>query len=283
VPTIRQATSFDTSEIAEFLDHASLIHRHLDWTPLFDWIDSAPFLIYSLDQQLKGILVCPPDPPGVAWIKCYACEQAGESISIFASLLSEAKRLIPATINYIFAIGLNDWFKQTLQKRNFERFQDVIVLKYQHKPFYKLGKSQATTRPMEFFDIKEVAKVDQTSFDSIWTITADGLKSAFFQSEHASVAEINGKIVGYELSTANQYSAHLARVAVLPEHQQKNIGVQLVSEMVSSYLNRGINEITVNTQDTNQASLNLYKKIGFYPTGDRFPIYRISVSAITGQ
>ena len=283
MPTILQATSSDTSEIADFLDRAKLVHRHLDWTPLLDWIDCPPFLKYYFNQHLEGILACPPEPPGVAWIKCFACNQTSDSASIFSSLLVEAKKYLPLSVNHIFALGLNEWFKYILQTNNFEKFQDVIVLRYEHKPLEKIVKGVTTVRPMELLDIDEVARIDQTSFESIWTITSSGLKSAFFQAEHTSVAEINGKIIGYELSTANQFSAHLARVAVLPEFQNENIGYQLVSEMVTYFLKQGITEITVNTQDVNHASLKLYKKIGFMTTGDRFPIYRIPVSAITGQ
>jgi ribosomal-protein-alanine N-acetyltransferase len=283
VPTVLQATSSDTSEIASFLDRAKLVHRHLDWTPLLDWIDSPPFLKYYLNQHLEGILACPPEPPGVAWIKCFACNQASEPASIFQSLLIEAKKYLPSSVDYIIALGLNEWFKYILQTNNFEKFQDVIVLRYEHKPLEIIVKGVTTVRPMELFDIDEVARIDQTSFEPIWAISSSGLESAFFQAEHTSVAEINGKIVGYELSTANQFSAHLARVAVLPDFQHENIGFQLVSEMVTYFLNRGIAEITVNTQDVNHASLNLYKKTGFIPTGDRFPIYRIPISAITGQ
>ena len=94
---------------------------------------------------------------------------------------------------------------------------------------------------MELSDIEVVARIDQTSFEPIWTISVSGLKSAFFQAKHSSVAEINGKIIGYELSTANQFSAHLARVAVFPEFQNAKIGSHLVSEMITHFLNQGIN------------------------------------------
>lgn len=275
MPTILQATASDTREIAAFLDQAKLVHRHLDWTPLLDWVDSPPFLKYYLNQQLVGILAIPPDPPGVAWIKCFASNQIYDSSSLFSTLLVEAKNNLPASINHIFALGLNNWFVQILQKNNFEKYQDIIVLRVEHKPLGKLIKGRAKVRPMELLDIDEVARIDQAAFEPIWAISASGLKSAYLQAEHTSVAEVNGKIVGYELSTSNQFSAHLARVAVLPEFQRGNIGVHLVSEMLTYFLDQGIKEITVNTQDTNHVSLNLYNKLGFTPTGERFPIYRM--------
>jgi [ribosomal protein S18]-alanine N-acetyltransferase len=283
VPTLIQATSSDTSEIANFLDQAKLVYRHLDWTPLLDWVDYAPFLKYYQNQQLEGILACPPDPPGVCWIKCFASNQASDSGVLFHSLLAKAKLAMPSPVEHIYSLGLNEWFEKILKLNGFEHFQDVIVLKYGHKLLEEKLGGAVIIRPMELSDIGEVARIDHASFEPIWTISASGLQSAFFQAEHASVAEINGNPIGYELSTANLFSAHLARVAVLPEHQHEKIGFQLVNGMINYFLKRGIKEITVNTQDVNHASLNLYKKIGFFPTGDRFPVYRIPISAITGQ
>ena len=80
-----------------------------------------------------------------------------------------------------------------------------------------------------------------------------------------------------ELSTANDFSAHLARVAVLPQFQHEHIGHQLVEDMIDSFFQKGISSITVNTQSTNHASLRLYKKIGFRPTGDQFPVYGLPI------
>ncbi len=277
MPTINQALISDTSEIALFIEHASLSHRHLDWTPLFDWIHENPFLIYKQDNNIDGILACPPDPDQVAWIKCFACSSKNDSQVIFSSLLCEAKNDLSHRVNHLYALGLNDWFKQLLEANQFDIYQEVVVLSYNSKTFNTMPMCKATIRPMELHDIDEVARVDYLSFEPIWSISHKGLQAAFFQSEHASVAEFEDKIVGYELSTANQYSAHLARVAVLPQFQHEQIGYHLVDEMIRSFHQRGIHEITVNTQNTNHVSLKLYQKIGFNPTGDRFQIYRIEV------
>jgi [ribosomal protein S18]-alanine N-acetyltransferase len=277
VPHISQAKSSDTSKVAQFLDHASLIQRHLDWTPLLDWIETSPFLQYIEEDRLHGILVCPPDPVNVSWIKCFACNTPVKVNEIFASLLFQARKLLSNEVDYFYALGLQDWFIKILDHTGFIKFQDVVILTLIQSAFKKSQTRKAFIRPMELNDIESVALVDHQSFEPIWTISTKSLEAAFFQSAHASVAEMDGEIVGYELSTANNFSAHLARVAVLPQFQHEHLGYQLVEEMIGSFLRRGISAITVNTQSTNHASLQLYKKIGFKPTGDQFPVYRLSV------
>ncbi len=274
---ISQAKSSDTSKVAQFLDHASLIQRHLDWTPLLDWIETPPFLQYIEDDRLHGILVCPQDPVNVSWIKCFACNTPDKVNEIFGSLLIQARKLLLNQVDYFYALGLQDWFIKILDHAGFIKFQDVVVLSLVQNTFQKSQTRKAFLRPMELNDIELVAAVDRQSFEPIWTISTKDLEAAFFQSAHASVAEMDGVIVGYELSTANNFSAHLARVAVLPQFQHEHIGCQLVEEMIESFLRGGISTISVNTQSTNHASLHLYKKIGFKTTGDQFPVYRLSV------
>ena len=281
--SIQQTSSSDSSEISQFLESCSLIHRHLDWLPLMDWTNSVPFLKYLVNDQLEGIFVSPPDPPGIAWIKCFASRNQSDASHIFTSLLDHALNMLPTETLPLLALGLQDWFIKILVLNDFRLIQKVVVLKHKRALPKLLHKPSVLIRPMQLEDIQEVYVVDRTSFEPIWTVSIQGLKAAFFQSARATVAEMEGKIIGYEISTANNFSAHLARVAVLPEFQKKNIGFLLVHAMIESFYQIGIREITVNTQDTNKASINLYQKAGFQLSGDQFPIFQYYNALNTGQ
>jgi len=277
VPNISQANASQSSRIAQFLEHASLVHRHLDWTPLLDWIDESPFLLKSEKDQITGILACPQDPEMVSWVKCFACARYGIANDLFVSLISEARTILARQVDYIYALGLQNWFITLLEKNDFRFFQDVVVLTLDNWSPHSTQTNNVFTRPMELSDLSAVTKIDHQSFEPIWTISAKGLEAAFVQCAHAAVAEINGVIVGYELSTANDFSAHLARVAVIPDFQHAQIGHQLVHDMIGHFIQKKVTSITVNTQSNNIASLNLYKKVGFIETGDRFPVFRSPV------
>jgi ribosomal-protein-alanine N-acetyltransferase len=232
---------------------------------------------------MEGIFVSPPDPPGVAWIKSFACRKQLESYQIFKSLLEQALNLLPIGTLQLLAIGLQDWFIKLLTMNDFRLIQKVVVLKHKQVFSKSLINPSVFIRPMQLDDITAVAEVDQTSFEPIWTVSSQGLKAAFFQSARASVAEMGGKIIGYELSTANSFSAHLARIAVLPEFQKEKIGFQLVHAMIEFFYKMGIRDITVNTQDSNHASISLYQKAGFQMTGDQIPVFQYKPTLNTGQ
>ena len=273
--TVRQARKQDIPSVTEFLNEALLVHRHLDWRPLMDWIDREPFLLRYNGNQLTALLSCAPDPAGIAWIHAFAVESWSAQIeAIWQSLLTPASQMILSTSCEIYTVSLSDWYTRLLKSSGFHRYQNIIVLYWGKTiPPRQPAPPEVLIRPMEISDLEEVAAVDRLSFEPAWVISRESLERAFLQSSHANVAEIDGRIIGYELSTSTHLSAHLARLAVLPGFTRAHIGYNLVFEMLLFFTSQGIWQITVNTQDTNTGSLALYKTIGFFQTGDEFPVY----------
>ncbi len=274
--TIRQAHDRDAGAIANLVSDAAFVHRHLDWTPLLDWINFSPFLLLEKDDVLTGLLACPQDPKDITWIKAFAATQYSEPLVVFTSLLDKiiVENLIP--YGSLYALGLQDWFIKILENHHFVEFQKVVVLMHEGIKTPLPPPITALVRPMELDDVEEIAVVDRESFESMWVISPQALKLAYLQSAHASVVEVDGKLIGYELSTANGASAHLARVAVLPIYQNENVASNLVHNMISYFHRNNIFSITVNTQQENNSSQAVYRKMGFHLTGERYPIYRLT-------
>ena len=271
--TIRPAAKSDIPAIASFLASARYIHRHLDWRSTIEWVGNQPFCLLEESNRIVGLLAFPQDPPGISWIRCYACAPLFSPTKIWGELFAESLKMDETQKAVICAVGLQEWFSTLLTLNNFSHFQDIIVLAWNRKlpqlrplpPLFEL-------RPMLEADIEEVAKVDQKSFEALWVNSAETLHLAFQQSEFAEVIEHNGEIVGYQMSTANQFSAHLARLAVHPDFQRHGIGYSLVNSMFLYFRKQNIMQITVNTQQTNSSSLTLYRDLGFEVTGEHYPI-----------
>jgi ribosomal protein S18 acetylase RimI-like enzyme len=133
-------------------------------------------------------------------------------------------------------------------------------------------------RAMMAFDLPEVAKVDSSAFELLWQNALPTLERAYPQSVWATVAEADGQLVGYQLSTRNPLGVHLARLAVRPEMQGKGLGFALVADLIQQAGQHGINHLTVNTQSDNATSLALYQRMGFRETGEQYPVFQIQVS-----
>ena len=67
--------------------------------------------------------------------------------------------------------------------------------------------------------------------------------------------------------------AHLARLAVRKEAQGQGIGRALLTDLFIQMRKRGLERLTVNTQDDNVTSLALYQKTGFIRTVEQFPVF----------
>jgi ribosomal protein S18 acetylase RimI-like enzyme len=281
IPTVvRPVTEGDRQQLANLIHFQTLVHRHLDWRPPLDWIGQQPFLLVERNHLLLSALACPPDPPGVAWIRLFVVSsgmQVGRAWDQLwpaarAQLIREAKATVVAVI------PLQRWFRSLLDSSEFLFTHNVMVLAWTSRDMPPVEKgSSARIRLMKPDDLAEVQKVDQEAFTPVWQNSYSGLELAYQQSAISTVAEISGRIVGYQISTATAMGGHLARLAVQPNFQGKGIGYDLVRDLLIQFNQRGAYHVSVNTQYDNSVSLSLYAKVGFKPTGEEYPVYQLSL------
>jgi ribosomal-protein-alanine N-acetyltransferase len=254
-------------------------HRHLDWRYPLDWIGSPPFFVLEWQEQIISALACPPDPPTVAWIRLFV---ASGKISLEDSWqkLWEAARLYFVGKGQIMAaaIVLQEWYHGLLLASGFSSLQSIVMLEREGRlPVEGSLPAGMTIRPMLQYDLPAVAEVDAAAFDLIWQNSLPALELAYPQAVLATVAEMDGQVLGYQLSTRNPIGAHLARLAVRPERQGRGLGRALVVDLIQQADRHGMYRLTVNTQSDNIASLALYKNLGFHETGERYAVYQLQI------
>ncbi len=276
---ICQAQKSDSLAISRFLSTASFVHKHLDWKDVLEWVEEEPFLLHFNGDRLTGILSCAADPPGVNWIHCYAALHQTDLQETFTGFLTELQQKYRHSVTSLFSVGLQDPFCKLLEKTGFSNKQNIVVLAWNgESPPVLRCPPGILVRSMEPSDLEGVHRLDKLVFEPIWRFSESALHRAFLQSERATVAEEDDQIIGYELTTANHFSAHLARLAVHPVYQRRNIGTTLMKEMMDSFQRSGRRQITVNTQDNNASSIALYQKMNFQLSGDTFPVYTLKLN-----
>ena len=119
--------------------------------------------------------------------------------------------------------------------------------------------------------------MDADAFEPLWRVSRGNLARAFSQAAAAHVIESRGRALGYQISTGKTNGVHLARLAVRKEAQGFGFGSALAANLIVHMRQRGASLISVNTQEDNRASLALYRKLGFVPTGEAYPVYRLPV------
>lgn len=271
----------DLSRLAGFLNAAPYVHRHLDWRGPLEWLGRSPYWLAEQGGEVVGALACPPDPEEIAWIRLFGSNVDISPLEIWSLLLPQAISMLEKTgRNLLAAINLQDWFEPILKQTGFSSRQSIILLEWEgFLPPKRPIPADVLIRPMLLEDLPVVQAVDAKSFAPLWVTSLESLQLAYYQSSYCTVAEDEGGIIGYQISSQTPLAAHLARLAVIPARQGKNIGYNLVYDLLEYFMQERTWRVTVNTQDDNHTSLALYARLGFHRTGEEFPVYSREVPA----
>jgi ribosomal protein S18 acetylase RimI-like enzyme len=278
---VRRITLADLAKVSYLVNNAEYIHRHLDWRGAVDWVGKEPFLGIEYQDRLLAALACPNDGTDIGWFRIFAfLDWNTRQLTtcwemLLASLLTQIE---PGKGYTLAALGLHDWLSNLLKNSGFAHRQDIVVLQW-------MGEMRAarplppeiTLRPMLPADIPNVVSVDHHAFHPLWRHSQLELEMALQQASYASVADMNGEIIGYQISTGTPFHAHLARLAVDPGLQRLSIGYTLVWDMLGYFQKRGTSSVSVNSPSDNFSSLALYDRLNFQRTGDEYPVYTLFI------
>lgn len=276
-PNLRPAERTDYTAIYNFTNSLSNIHRHLDWRDTLEWLGHQPFLVLEENQRIIATLACPPEPPEVAWVRLFGVSMHTQLDRtwqrLFERALENLRACSPAPA--IVSLALRDWYEDMLKRNGFTYHQDIVVFLFDDQPPPPPKTDpRIRLREMREEDFENVRIIDHLAFETIWRLSQDDLRYAASKSSYCTVAELDGEIIGYTMSSSSGMYAHLARLAIHPRLQRQHLGFALVQDLLDHFINR-LNYwgVTLNTQHNNTASLALYHKIGFRETGERFPVF----------
>jgi ribosomal-protein-alanine N-acetyltransferase len=272
---VRTAVIADQQQISNLIFFESRVHRHLDWRTPLDWLGSKHYWVLEDERRITAALACPQDPPGIAWLRLFvhASHLSGPEAwsPLWEAVCTEIQSQGGATIGVISLYG---WLQNILLENNFQLTQNIVMLEWFNQSV-ELSPMPAgvTIRRMTADDLAQTVETDASAFAPLWRNSYAALQKALPQALFATVAEKDGQIIGYQLSTPNPLGAHIARLAVRKEAQGQGIGRALLTDLFIQMRKRGLERLTVNTQDDNVISLALYQKIGFIRTGEQFPVF----------
>jgi ribosomal protein S18 acetylase RimI-like enzyme len=277
---VRPAVLTDQRQIANLIHFSSHLHRHLDWRNPLDWIGSPPFYVIESQGEVVAALGCPPDPPSVAWVRLFVNSGKIPVRESWQMLWERARTELAHRGQFVAAaIVLQEWLHDLLLSSGFASRQSIVMLEHDSGvPAEMALSAEISMRPMLQFDLPAVAEVDTSAFELLWQNTLPVLEQAYPQAVWPTVAEMDGQVIGYQLSTRNPLGVHLARLAVRPTVQGKGLGYALVANLIQQAGRYGISHLTVNTQSDNATSMALYQRMGFRETGERYPVYQMQVS-----
>ncbi len=274
---ILQLNGKDQRAVRQFLQKDVCAQQHLGWQHALTWLGYQPFLGLMREGELSGVLACPPDEDGVTWLRLFAAARQSWIGSVWTMLWPAARAWLEekTTIEFVNTLLVEPWLQGLLESSGFTAGTNVVVLAWEDLGVISEKRIDAIQpRSMREDDFLQVYEIDQVAFKRPWRNSLSQIERAFRASAIATVAELEGRVIAYQISTASSRGGHLARLAVEPGFQQHGIGSALVVDVLERFLDQGVVRVTVNTQEDNQASLELYRKLGFRRTDEEYAFYQ---------
>jgi ribosomal-protein-alanine N-acetyltransferase len=239
-------------------------------------LGESPFYVAAEQQHLTGCLACPPDIPEIAWIRLFVAEPGRAIHALWDALWGMAREAArEAGAHVAAALPTSEWMPPLLEGAGFRKVNEVIFLERDSGAAAPAGHSPVSIRTLRASELPSVTEVDHRAFHPLWQLSEHALAMALSQSMLATVAEKDGRIVGYQITTLSSAGAHLARLAVDPPLQRGGIGSLLVADALYQLRRRRLGRVSVNTQADNHVSQRLYTRLGFAPNGQAFPVYTL--------
>jgi ribosomal-protein-alanine N-acetyltransferase len=172
---------------------------------------------------------------------------------------------------------LNPWLATHLPALGFKPTTEVITFSRSGPYLPPPLRADLILRTARSDDIEAVRAVDNEAFAPIWQYSTRDLNDASRHAAHFTLAEMNGRVVGYQLAAVHLDNAHLVRLAISPRLQGIGVGSMLLGETIEYFLKHKHPHMTVNTQTDNTPSQQLYHRFGFVKTDHRVPIWTTAV------
>ena len=114
-------------------------------------------------------------------------------------------------------------------------------------------------------DRPRVLAVDSLAFDAFWQLHQGGLDDALGATP-AVRFRVHGRgdrLDGYVIGGRGAATGYVQRLAVHPSARGQGLGRSMVADVLQWMRGRGASRALVNTQQTNEAALALYRSCGF--------------------
>lgn len=264
------------TEVLDLIGYSYQRHMHLDWYEADEWFDSVGGIVQLAwrGKQLVGMLGASYPSDGMAWLRLAALADGVSEQEVMGRLWTPlAHAMIAAGVRTCWVLAFEPWIDYAVTPLGLRQVETLVTLRREGDALPYIAAHGVTLHTATINDVDGMAAVDQAAFAPPYPMSAHDMRRAVRTSAISTVARLNGRIVGFQISTRHGDQGHLARLAVLPEVQGRDIGALLTRECIAAFLRRQVESVSVNTQASNERSLKTYQALGFERTGYDVPIY----------
>jgi len=167
-----------------------------------------------------------------------------------------------------------DWLRPPLFGAGFALTEEVQYFELSRLQRWQpaiLPTTELTLRPGHVADLTTLALIDTAAFPPLWHFDSTMLRELLLTSR-LQVALHQDALIGYTALTTSGDNAHLARLAIHPDWQGHGWGKALLYDALRYAKAEGVQTVALNTQVHNHTAQQLYRTVGFRPTGRITPV-----------
>jgi ribosomal-protein-alanine N-acetyltransferase len=266
---VRLLTSDDLPLILRLLNTSEYIYQRFTLEELPALLKHYPTVGMFSGDSLRGFLLSQTVNAPSAWIGGFGVSwtESSSYLKLLDMLLEHLrKHLIIRGARYLYYSGNdmhNDWLRDTLLPRGFAPYRLLYAYDKFDYSVPATGNLQVKLRPVETHDIPALLAIEEACFEDLWRYDALSFADIAATHPYFVVAELNGKVIGYQFNALDGEFGYLVRIAVHPSASGEGIGVRLMSEAIEFFKKARVLRIMLNSQDDNIRAHRLYEWFGF--------------------
>lgn len=255
-------------------------HTHLDWYMADEWLDhhAGAISLAWQNRRLMGVMGFSVPLHDTVWMRLLAVRDAAPTRDVLRALWDDARVLLTAQrVKSASLLMFADWVGAYTADFGMGQVEMVVTMKRNGGDLPRQLNIRPILHPAEYEDLPTMISIDHAAFAPPWQLAPDDLRAALRIASSCKLAYVDGRVVGYQLSTRYDDNGHLARLAVLPDAQGIGVGGALLHDLLHNLMRRRVKTITVNTQLSNLRSQRLYSAYGFRRNGYDLPVFSMNL------
>lgn len=266
---MRPLTNDDLPLVLRLLNTSEYIYQRFTVEELPMLLKYYPTVGMFSGDSLRGFLLTQTVNAPTAWIGGFGVSwtESRLYISILEMLLEQLTTpLIKRGVRYLYYSGndmQNDWLRDVLLVRGFALHRLLYAYDKYDYNIPATGNPGVQLRSVEKRDIPALLAIEEACFEDFWRYDALSFEEIAATHPYFVVAELNGKVVGYQFNALEEEQGYLVRIAVHPSVSGQGVGIRLMSEAIAFFQQERVLRIMLNTQDDNVRAHRLYEWFGF--------------------
>lgn len=275
---VYQATSHDLAQVRRLLDTSRRSFAAFGPEDLAQLLASGACTVALDGDSIAAFLCASLNQAHWAFLRGVVIRDGWRVDEGLAAVLGPAsQRLHVEGATHLAVYGTALWLSPVLLRAGFERREWIISLERHPRPLPDQPAGAVTIRAVQPDDLGRLVTLDTAAFGPPYQMASGELIELMVTSGQFVVAEsASGSgppaLLGYACADVLVDTGQIIRLAVHPGAQRQGIGRALLNAGLAYCSAAGARRVTINTQESNAASLRLYEQMGFRRIGRRVPL-----------